>query len=449
MKGSLPCVKGSTPGWHLLLSCWTAFLSYWKNYPCDLQIECPAYVFTSDFIFPFIKSVETFPGPLNVWTSAVLCGTMAVTILFAGLSLSAYYGLVSMIMLGLFNRVQFFVTPWTVACQAPLSMGFSRQEYWRSCHAFLQGIFPTQESNLSLLHLLHCRWILYHWATRRARISLHIEFSSVQSLSRVWLFATPWIAAHQASLSITNSGSSLNPMSIESVMPSSHLILCYPLLLPPPIPPSIRVFSNESTLLMRWPTYWSFSFSISPSNEHPGPISFRMDWLDRLAIQGTLKSLHIRDLYKIFSIHINSARWPLQFSLCKWGHCVFERLVHCFLFQLVCGTVGFRASRAHALPVGPCHSSVSLPYAILVFFLHNLSLDLGSSSFLSQPLRESDELISSFFICWGNCKFPEPPPQIPFILNSCLLSKWPPQWLTSWVVASGWVCIWFSSWLCL
>ena len=107
-----------------------------------------------------------------------------------------------------------------------------------------------------------------------------VKFSSVQSLSRVQLFATPWIAARQASLSITNSRSSLRLMSIESVMPSSHLILCHPLLLLPPIPPRIRVFSNESTLRMRWPKYWSFSFSFSPSKEHPGLISFRMDWLD-------------------------------------------------------------------------------------------------------------------------------------------------------------------------
>ena len=102
---------------------------------------------------------------------------------------------------------------------------------------------------------------------------------------------TPWPAAHQASLSITISRSSLKLMSIESVMPSSHLILDHPLLLLPPIPPSIRVFSNESTLRMRWPKYWSFSLSISPSNEHPRLISFRMDWLDVLAAQGTLKSL--------------------------------------------------------------------------------------------------------------------------------------------------------------
>ena len=119
----------------------------------------------------------------------------------------------------------------------------------------------------------------------------HLQFSSVQSLSRVRLFATPWIAAHQASLSITNSRNSLKLTSIESVMPSSHLILCCPLFLLPLIPPSIRVFSNESTLRMRWPKYWSFSFSISPSNEHPGLISFRMNWLDLLAVQGTPKSL--------------------------------------------------------------------------------------------------------------------------------------------------------------
>ena len=117
-----------------------------------------------------------------------------------------------------------------------------------------------------------------------------VQFSSVQSLSPVRLFATPWISALQASLS-TSSRSLLKPMSIELVMPSNHLILCCPLLLLPPIPPSIKVFSNESTLCKRWPKYWSFSFSISPSSEYPGLISFRMDWLDLVAIQGTLKSL--------------------------------------------------------------------------------------------------------------------------------------------------------------
>ena len=118
-----------------------------------------------------------------------------------------------------------------------------------------------------------------------------MQFSSVQSLSRVWLFATPWNAARQASRSITNSWSLPKPTSIESVMPSNHLILCHPLLLLPPIFPSIRVFSNESALHIRWPKYWSFSFNISPSNEHPGLIFFRMGWLDLLAVQGTLKRL--------------------------------------------------------------------------------------------------------------------------------------------------------------
>ena len=112
------------------------------------------------------------------------------------------------------------------------------------------------------------------------------DLSSVQSLSRVRLFATPWIAARQASLSITNSRRSLRLTSIESVMPSSHLILCHPLLLLPPIPPSIRVFSNESSLRMRWPKYWTFSFSIIPSKEIPGLISFRMDWVDLLQSKG-------------------------------------------------------------------------------------------------------------------------------------------------------------------
>ena len=122
---------------------------------------------------------------------------------------------------------------------------------------------------------------------KRCLTSLIVQFSSVQSLSRVRLFATPWIAARQASLSITNTWrSSFRLRSIESVMPSSHLILCHPLLLLPPIPPSIRDFSHESNLRMRWPEYWSFSFSIIPSREIPGLISFRMDWLDLLAVEG-------------------------------------------------------------------------------------------------------------------------------------------------------------------
>ena len=123
------------------------------------------------------------------------------------------------------------------------------------------------------------------------KVTYSYKFSSVQSLSHVWLFATPWTAACQASLSITYSWSLLKLMFTELVMPSNHLFFCCPLLLLPSIFPSIMVFSNESALHIRWPKYWSFSFSISPPNEYSGLISFRMDWLDLLAVQGTLKSL--------------------------------------------------------------------------------------------------------------------------------------------------------------
>ena len=145
------------------------------------------------------------------------------------------------------------------------------------------------------------------------RSYVFLAISSVQSLSHVQLFATPGIAAHQASLSITNSWSSLKLTSIESVMPSSPLILCRPLLLLPPMPPSIRVFSNESALHMRWPKYWSFNFSNIPSKEHPGLISFRMDWLDLLAVQGTPKSLLQHHSSKA-SILWHSAFFTVQLS---------------------------------------------------------------------------------------------------------------------------------------
>ena len=138
-------------------------------------------------------------------------------------------------------------------------------------------------------------------------------FSSVQLLSHVWLFATPWTAARQSFLSITNSQSSLKLTPIKSVVPSSHLILCHPLLLLPPVPPSIRIFSNESVLRIRWPKYWSFSFSISPSKKYPGLISFRMDRLNLLAVQETLKSLlqhHISEA----SILWHSAFFTVQLS---------------------------------------------------------------------------------------------------------------------------------------
>ena len=145
------------------------------------------------------------------------------------------------------------------------------------------GLFPCYEDRLEkcLLGIMESLFSFCHT----------LQFSSVQSLSHVWLFSIPWTAACQASLSITNSWSLPKLMSNESVMPSNHLILCHPLLLLPSIFPSIRVFSYESALCIRWPKYWNFSFNISPSNEHTGLISFRMDWLDLLAVQGTLKSL--------------------------------------------------------------------------------------------------------------------------------------------------------------
>ena len=143
---------------------------------------------------------------------------------------------------------------------------------------------------------------------------MHIQFSSVQSLSHVLLFATPQPAAHKASLSITNSQSLLKLMSIESVVPSNRLILCHPLLLLPSIFPSIRIFSNESALCIRWAKHWSFSFNISPSNEYSGLISFRMDWLDLLAVQETLKSL-LQHYSSKASIPRCSAFFIVQLSL--------------------------------------------------------------------------------------------------------------------------------------
>ena len=162
-----------------------------------------------------------------------------------------------------------------------------------------------------------CKSLLYSSLGFFSACPIYESFSSVQSLSHVQLFATPWTAARQDSVSITNYWSSLKLMSIKLVMPSKHLILCCPLLLLPPIPPSIRVFSNESTLRMRWPKYWSFSFSISHSNEHSGLVSFRMDWLDLLAVQGTLKSLTVQK-HQFFSTQLSSQSnshihiWPLE-----------------------------------------------------------------------------------------------------------------------------------------
>ena len=170
------------------------------------------------------------------------------------------------------------------AHQAPPSMGFSRQEYW-------SGV-PLPSPTIGYYSVIIRNEIgsfVEMWMDPETVI--HSKVNSVQSLSCVQLSATPRILAHQASLSITNSWSPSKPMSIELVMPSNHLILCHPLLLLPSIFPNIRVFSNESALCIRWPKYWSFSFNISPSSEHPELISFRMDWLELLIVQGTLKSL--------------------------------------------------------------------------------------------------------------------------------------------------------------
>ena len=184
--------------------------------------------------------------------------------------------------------------PWVLDVPS-LNMGF-HQHLTKAISGCLFGysVFDLQR-----------RWgQLSGWSLRSSVIKLEVlldlgqsswsfphTFNSPQSLSSVQLFVTSWTAAHQASLSITNSRSLLKLMSVESVMPYNHLILCRPLLLPPSIFPSNRVFSNESALRIRWPKSWSLSFSISPSNEHSGLISFRMDWLDLLAVQGTLKSL--------------------------------------------------------------------------------------------------------------------------------------------------------------
>ena len=184
-----------------------------------------------------------------------------------------------------FSCVQLFVTTWTVMCSLP---GFSvhgilQSKIWErvAISSSTVSSWPRGWTQVSCIS----KWILHHWATQEDPLESKWggnSFSSVQLLSRVWLFATPWTTALQASLSITNSWSPPKPMSIESVMPSNHLILCRPLLRLPSIFPSIRVFSNESALRIRWPNYWSFSFNIGPSNEHTGffrgTANYTMDW---------------------------------------------------------------------------------------------------------------------------------------------------------------------------
>ena len=209
---------------------------------------------------------------------------------------------------------------------------------WLSWHKVGRPLLRAKLGELSTKHLSPCWWPLrdemfgqltwkrkgralrggkgWGWQLSQERRKGLESFSSVQSLSRVWLFATPWITAHQASLSITNSRSSLKLISIESVMPSSHLILCHPLLLLPPIPPSIRVFSNESTLHMRWPKYWSFSFSIIPSKEIPsertGWISLQSKGLSRVFSNTTVQKHQFfgAQLSSQSNSHIHT--WPLE-----------------------------------------------------------------------------------------------------------------------------------------
>ena len=166
-----------------------------------------------------------------------------------------------------------------------------RGAWWATVHGVTKGRTWLKQLSIHTCIYEHFVYIFFYWIVNFFKTNCRwSSVQSVQSLSCVWLFVTPWITARQASLSITNSQSLPKPMSIESVMPSSHLILCHPLLLLPSIPSSIRIFSNESALRIRWLKYWSFSFSISPSNEHPGLISW-MDWLDLLEVQGALKSL--------------------------------------------------------------------------------------------------------------------------------------------------------------
>ena len=188
------------------------------------------------------------------------------------------------------------------------------------------------------------------------------QFSSVTQSCQT--LSTPWIKACQASLSITNSWSLFKLMSIALVMPSNHLILCHPLLLLPPIPPSIRVFSNVSALHMRWPKYWSFSFSISPSNEHPGLVSFRMDWLDLLAVQGTLKSLLQHHSSKA-SVLQRSAFFMVQLSPVH-----AYRKNHNFDYTDLCWKSNVSAVQ-YTLYV--CHSFFSRSKHLLISCLHSLS----------------------------------------------------------------------------
>jgi len=215
------------------------------------------------------------------------------------------------------------VTPWTVACQALLSMGFSQQAY-RIGLPFPSprdlpdpGIKPvTSAWQVDSLPTEPLGKLSFHFRCLSTHKAAYMHIVVVQSLICVQLFANPWTAACQASLSFTISQSLLKLMSLESVMPSNRFILCHPLLLLPSIFPSIRVFPSESALRIRWPKYWSFSFSISPTNEYSGLISFRIDWFDLLAVQGTHKSLLQHHSSKA-SIFCHSAFFMVQLGLVK------------------------------------------------------------------------------------------------------------------------------------
>ena len=269
------CSKGICTGFHINLN------SGKQTYPWGIRVN--GKVFLNEIIFEAIserweKFIKVKREKTSVGLSQKVC---------SGFSIQSLQSL---------SCVRLFATPWTAAHQASLSITSSRsspklmsiKSVMPSSHLILCRpllLLPrnsSQHQSLSNESGLLMRWPKY-WSFSFSIFPLQhmkklewtsVQFSSVQSLSRVWLFATPWNAACQASLSITNSRSSLKLTSMESVMPSSHLILCCPLFLLPPTPPSIRVFSNESTLRMRWPKYWSFSFSIIPSEEHPGLILF-------------------------------------------------------------------------------------------------------------------------------------------------------------------------------
>ena len=285
-----------------------------------------------------------------------------------------------------------YVTPWTVARQASLSFTVS----WSAqVHVYWVSVASLSSSATLFSFCLQ-------------------SFSSVQSLSRVRLFATPWIAAHQASLSITNSRSSLKLMSIESVMPSSHLILCHPLLLLPLIFPSIRVFSNESALPIRWPKYWSCSFKISPTNEHPGLISFRMGWLDLLAVQGTLKSLlqhhsskpSILPCSAFFTVQLSHphmttgknialTRWTFVDKVMSLVFNMLSRLVITFLPRskhllisclqtpaaLILEPPKIKSATVFTVSPSICHKVMGLDAMILVFWMLSFKPTFSLSSF--------------------------------------------------------------------